>query len=154
MVMNAEHRNIRSPSPAMVTSPNEWQILEQTLPISCEILPSVELIHYEEHDTCYRWWWSFASFSIVKTRHFWTVFINMQKKNYQNDVVSFQPMQAPELRSASVKIQGIECHWSFFWFKNYIQMNNRTYSRRFLNKCTKYTTFRKSPWTEFRGIWL
>ena len=58
MVMNAEHRNIRSPSPAMVTSQYEWQILEwddktqtnkQTLPIACEILPSVELIHYGEH---------------------------------------------------------------------------------------------------------
>ena len=27
-----------------------------------------------------------------------------------------------------------------------------TYSRRFLNKYTKYTTFHKSPWTELGGI--
>ena len=39
----------------------------------------------------------------------WTILIICNKKNYQN-VVSFQPMRAPELRSDAVKIQGIECH--------------------------------------------
>ena len=86
MVMNAEHRNIRSPSPAMVTSQYEWQILEwddktqtnkQTLPIACEILPSVELIHYGEHvidggDLLHRFPWL--------RRDIWTILIMCNKK--------------------------------------------------------------------------